>query len=113
MTSERTIDPSRPGIISRKKEFSVKNIFGKSEKRLLDVDSYVLYTDYTNIELRYSCTEIENFWESDVDSYFYINVRNRSFDSYKQILPLVGIVRELGFDLNNMIFPNQTSCITE
>ena len=105
MTSERTIDPSRPGIISRKKEFSVKNIFGKSEKRLLDVDSYVLYTDYTNIELRYS--------ESDVDSYFYINVRNRSFDSYKQILPLVGIVRELGFDLNNMIFPNQTSCITE
>lgn len=105
-TDSRVLDPMRPGVITNMKEFDVKDMFGRDVKTIVPSDSLLLYTDYDNVQLRFSCTELDNYWHKTVDKYYYIAVRNRKFDSLKALLPLFAAIGDQ-FDLNKIFFPYQ------
>jgi hypothetical protein len=63
----------------------VTNILGVAYKKSIPLTSSVLFTDYANIMIRYSCQEVENYWYKDINDDFFILVRNRTFDQWRPI----------------------------
>ena len=90
--------------MSKKETITVEGMFGEKIQKEVNVDSIILYTDYDNVQLRYACTDLDNYWEAKTDKYFYVAVRNRNFDSVKQLLPLLGMARQLGFSMDAIEF---------
>lgn len=74
------------------------------------VDSSVLYTDYSSIQLRYSCSNVGNFWFSSKYEYYFILVRKRTFDSITELLPAVQLLKLFGINLNDMVLMNNNNC---
>lgn len=105
----RSVDSYTPGIIKANKHVVLTDVFGKTYNSIATMDSVIIYTDYSNVQLRYSCTTLNNFWFGKKFEYYFILVRNRSFDSIKTLVPLIQALKSLGIDLNtNMVLlPNQ------
>lgn len=73
--------------------------------------STVIFTDYTNVQVRFVCTELNHFWYTEADISYYISIRDRGFNSVSQIAPHIDELRELGADLNQIQFiKNDLSC---
>lgn len=77
--------------------------FGNSYKKNVTTESIVLYID-NQLELRYSCTQLDHFWYSEVDSYYYISIKNRNFDSISKLVQLFQKIKSIPEDLNKIQF---------
>ena len=85
--------------------------FGQKYTGKTTIYSTIIYTDYKNIQVRFLCSELNNFWYTEAKISYYISIRNRTFDSVSQIALFINQLRELGLDLNNMRFiKNDLSC---
>lgn len=85
------------------------DFLGRKYTKPINVDSIVVYSD-DNIQLRYSCTNINNYWFADIFQYFFILVRDRNFDSIKQITPSIQIIQSLGINLNSFVLAKNINC---
>ena len=73
--------------------------------------STIIYTDYTSLEVRFICTELRHYWYTEAKIRYYISTKDRKFDSVSKVGPQIDRLRELGSDLNRMLFlKNDVSC---
>ena len=86
---DRDVDATRTGVFSVFLDTDVKNILGSPYKQKVRVENHVIFTDYDKIQLRYQCQEVENYWYTEINENYYIMVRNRTFDSWKMVAPLL------------------------
>lgn len=83
------------------------------EKRTVKARTYstTIYTDYTNVQARFICTELKHFWYTEARISYYISIRNRSFDSVSKIAPILDQFRKLGANINRIEFlKNDLTC---
>jgi hypothetical protein len=75
-------------------------------------DSVILYTDYSNIQLRAACSTVNNFWIGQEFSYYFVLVRNRTLDSLSMFT--AAVVNKLivnRFPITDMVFIyNSVTC---
>ena len=79
------VSQGNPSMWTLNLETDVTNILGVAYKKSIPLTSSVLFTDYTNIMIRYSCQEVENYWYKDINDDFFILVRNRTFDQWRPV----------------------------
>lgn len=73
--------------------------------------STIVFTDYTSVQVRFTCTETDYFWNTKATISYYISIRDRSIDSIARISPYINQLRELGANLNKMKFlKNDLTC---
>lgn len=91
-------------------ERTLYGFFGNAYQKNVTTESIVLYID-SDLELRYACTQLDHFWYSDVDYFYYISIKNRNFDSISKLVPLFEKIKAIPEDLNKMHFlKNDLSC---
>ena len=66
--------------------------------------SSILYTDYSNIAVFYTCIQTVNFIFPVENKFFYVWVRSRNFDSFTLFKSVLFPLMTLGIDLNDMQF---------
>ena len=104
-------DISKEGEIFWETEVTLNGVFGNPYTGKGTRYSTVIFTDYTNIQDRFECTELKHFWYTEAEISYYISTRDRSFNSISQVAPHIDRFRELGADLNKMRFlKNDLSC---
>ena len=109
----RQIDPSRPGVIRATKTVTVKGVFGQKSEMSVNADSVIVYTDYDNVQLRMSCSNVPDFWSGSQFLYYFVLVRSRNFDSVKKMAPVMQALIKAGitnFD-NFVLLNNNSTCI--
>jgi len=110
LNETRKTDPNIAGIIKTTKNITSTGVFGQCKTTSMVVDSSVLYTDYSSIQLRYSCSNVDNFLFSSKYEYYFILVRKKTFDSITELLPAVQLLKLLGINLNDMVLMNNNNC---
>jgi hypothetical protein len=80
------------------------------EKQRVRSESALLYTDYDNVQLRYTCTNVDHFLFGTTQVNYYISVRDPKFDSFGKLLPLFLKLASLGVDMNEITFANINNC---
>ena len=94
----RQIIPSRPGVIIANKKVNVTGIYGEITLQSISANSIITYTDYENVQLRVSCSNVENYWIGTQFLYYFILVRNRNFDSIAKLAPLFKNLMSMGIN---------------
>jgi len=85
--------------------------FGEAKTGKARTTSTTIYTDYTNIQARFICTELKHFWYTEAKISYYISIRNRNFDSISKIAPVLNLFRKNGANLRNIEFlKNDLTC---
>lgn len=64
----------------------------------------IVYTDYNNVAVFFSCKLISDKLFPMADRRFFISVRNRTFDSLSQFGQAASALTQLGADLNDLRF---------
>ena len=77
------VNQTSPGLFSAMVDTDVQNILGATYKQKIPMVNVVLFTDYDKIQVRYQCSEIENYWYTDINEDYYILVRNRTYDEWR------------------------------
>ena len=112
LNQTRALDHTSQAIIKTSKTVNVTDFFLQLTQQALPADSVIIYTDYTNIQLRAACTTINNFWIGQEFLYYFVLVRNRTFDSLNEYI--TGVVNKLvasGFPITDMVFIyNNATC---
>ncbi len=80
------------------------------EKQTVKSESAILYTDYENVQLRYTCINVDHFLFGTTQVNYYISVRDPKFDSFNKLLPLFNKLASLGVDMNEIAFPKLDNC---
>jgi hypothetical protein len=105
----RTI--SKPGEVFWDEDVALKGFFGNTYSGKTRFYSTIIFTDYTNLQVRFICNELKHFWYTEARIAFYISTKNRGFNSISQVAPHIQTLRELGVDLNKMGFlKNDLTC---
>jgi hypothetical protein len=92
------IDPTRPGVIIANKQVNVTGVFGEQIIQTVNADSVITYTDYDSVQLRVSCSNVENYWMGTKFLYYFILVRNRNFDSASKLVPVFKNLMSIGIN---------------
>ncbi len=93
-------------------DVTLTGIHGKEYPAKSRFYSTVIFTDYTNLQVRFVCAELKHFWYTEARISYYISTRSRSFDSISQVEPHIQKFRELGADLNKIQFlKNDLTCV--
>ena len=104
-------DISKPGEVFWEEDVTLKGIFGNTYPGKSKTYSTIIFTDYTNLQVRFVCTELNHFWYTEARISYYISTRDRAFNSISQVAPHIAKFRELGANLNKMYFlKNDLSC---
>jgi hypothetical protein len=102
---------SKPGEVFWENNVTLYGMFGRPYTGKATTYSTIIYTDYTNVQLRFICRELRHFWYTEAQISYYISTKNRSFDSVAQIAPHLDTFRALGGDLNKILFfKNDLTC---
>ena len=102
---------SKPGQVYWESNQTLFGFFGRPYTGKAITYSTIIYTDYTSLQVRFICTELRHFWYTEAKISYYISTKDRSFDSVSKIGPHINRLRELGSDLNRMLFlKNDVSC---
>ena len=109
----RQIDPAKPGVIIASKNVNVTGIFGQVSIEKVVANSVITYTDYDNVQLRVSCSNVNNFWVGTQFLYYFVLVRDRNFDSIKFLRPVIENLIKIGIHNfeNLVLLNNSASCI--
>lgn len=99
------------GAFTSQEEVTVYGFFGYPHKKNATRNYTVLYSD-PNIFIVYSCLEIENFWWTEADYFYLVNVRNRGFDSINQLMPVIKAIEAIPENLNEIQFINNSPACT-
>ena len=71
----------------------------------------ILYTDYTNIMVHYSCKIYGGFFSKKKQEYYYISVRNRQFNDLDAFLFAFEKLISLNADFKDLVLMlNEKSC---
>ena len=108
----RQIDSIRPGVILASKSVNVTGVFGGVSDQKVVANSVITYTDYDNVQLRVSCSNVDNFWYGTQCFYYFILVRDRKFDSIAKLTPVMQNLISIGitkFD-NLVLLKNGPDC---
>ena len=108
----RQIDSIRPGVILASKSVNVTGVFGGVSDQKVVANSVITYTDYDNVQLRVSCSNVDNFWYGTQFLYYFILVRDRKFDSIAKLTPVMQNLISIGitkFD-NLVLLKNGPDC---
>ncbi|CAF0966068.1 unnamed protein product [Brachionus calyciflorus] len=110
VTQRRNIDHTRPGVYVTLEERTHYGFLGFSYQKNVTTESTVLYID-DELELRFACTQLDHFWYSEAEYYYYISVKNRNFDSFSKLVPLFQQIKDIPEDLNKLQFlTNDITC---
>ena len=103
LTIPLQVDSSKNSFVSIE-PVPVKNMFGMTEMRDTKLESYIFASDYTTYMAGMGCVEGLDFWNPKPTVFFFIAVRDRSFDSLKT-LGLIGAQAPFAVDQNTVVFP--------
>lgn len=103
-TTEKYVDPKRPHVAAEYIDLNVKDAYGQICPQNTRVESSILYTDYDNIKVVYSCTTVNNFWVAKPYTYYYIAVRDKNFDSINKLLPGLNYLKTAGVSCDTLQF---------
>lgn len=99
-----------PGELFTDTEVEDETFFG-TRKRQVEAQTSLVYTDYDNIALFYTCLETRKYWMPQAHASFSIAVRKRTFDSLSLFGNAAGALKKLGVSLNDIDFVyNGDSC---
>ncbi|CAF0885332.1 unnamed protein product [Brachionus calyciflorus] len=106
----RKIDNARPGVFIGEEEATLYGFFGNSyQKKIPDVLT-VLHID-DELLFGYVCRQLDHFWYSEAEYYFYISIRNRNFDSFSKLIPIFQKLKSIPEDLNRIqVLKNDLTC---
>ena len=77
----------------------------------LKVDVRLLYTDYEHVKLVCACTPLNHFWVSKSYHFCTVAVRNKSFDSFSQLLPAMVRMKAAGVAVQDLDYlPLNSDC---
>ncbi|CAF0834838.1 unnamed protein product [Brachionus calyciflorus] len=94
---------TRPGEVYDISDETLYGIFGQPYTGKATTYSTVTYTDYTSIQVRFICKELNHFWYTEAFISYYISIRDRSFDSIAKVAPHIEDFRKLGADIKTNI----------
>ena len=100
----KTRNYTSDGVIKASSVVNKYGICGDVQAVSIPVDSVIVYTDYDSIQLRMSCTTIDHFWVGQRFLYYFISIRNRTFNSLKTFLHVSSILKKNRIDLNDLTF---------
>ncbi len=104
-------DISKPGQVYYDDDQTLYGLFGQNYTGLARTTSTTIFTDYTNIQARFICTELKHFWYTEAKISYYISIRNRSFDSISKIAPVLNLFRKIGVNIGDIEFlKNDLTC---
>ena len=102
---------SKPGQIYFEDDVALTGFFGQNYNGKATFYSTIIFTDYNNIQVRFTCGELYHFWYTEAKISYYISIKNRGFDSISKVAPYIDQFRGLGADLNKIRFlKNDLSC---
>lgn len=78
----------------------VDKTFAGDQFRTLEARTSVIFADYDNIAVFYTCFESKHFIMPMVNMFFYVFVRNPNFDSLRMLREAVVSLKKLGIDMN-------------
>ncbi len=103
-TTEKYVDPKRPHVAAEYTDLNVKDAYGNICPQNTRVESSILYSDYDNVKVVYSCTTVNNFWVAKPYTYYYIAVRDKNFDSINKLLPALNYLKTAGVSCDTLQF---------
>ena len=105
VTSQLQVDVARGSVILLDK-YPYTDMLGKTVMRPTRFETFHVDTDYNTYVFGLGCVERINFWDPKPHIYYFMNVRDRNFDSLKT---LNSIFQRLKYDIdfNQMVFPYQ------
>lgn len=104
-------DISKPGQVYYDDDQTLYGFFGQNYTGKARTTSTTIFTDYTNIQARFICTELKHFWYTEAKISYYISIRNRSFDSISKIAPVLNLFRKIGVNIGDIEFlKNDLTC---
>ncbi|CAF0939397.1 unnamed protein product [Brachionus calyciflorus] len=102
---------TRPGEVYDISDETLYGFFGQPYTGKAITYSTVTYTDYTNIQVRFICKELNHFWYTEAFISYYISIRDRGFDSISKVAPHIEDFKKLGADIRKIKFlKNDFSC---
>ena len=102
--TEKNFEARRPNVFSEYLNINVKDAYNRDCAQNTRVESTVIYTDYDNVQLVYSCTPVNNYWIATPYIYYYIAVRDKNFDSINKILPALNYLKTAGVGCDSLQF---------
>ncbi len=104
-------DISKPGQVYWDSNVTLNGLFGMTRPGRARTYSTITFTDYTDLQVRFICQEINHSWYTEAKISYYISIRNRGFDSIAKVAPIIDNFRKLGGDLNKLQFlKNDLNC---
>lgn len=102
---------SKPGEVYWERNQTLYNFFGRPYTGKSTVYSTIVFTDYSSVQVRFICSELRHFWYTEAQISFYISIKDRRFDSISRVAPYINQLRDLGANLNSIMFlKNDLSC---
>ena len=74
----------------------VKRIFGSESIQKVQADSFIIYNDCKNVQLRVSCSNVNKFWVGSQFLYYFVLVRDRNFDIVSKLAPVFENLMSIG-----------------
>ena len=86
--------------------------FGESRPGKARTYSTIIYTDYTDLQARFICSELKHAWYTEAKISYYISIRNRGFDSISKVAPIMDQFKKVVSNLNRIEFlKNDLTCL--
>jgi hypothetical protein len=102
---------SKPGEVYWERNQTLYDFFGRPYTGKSTVYSTIVFTDYSSVQVRFICSELRHFWYTEAQISYYISIKDRSFDSISRVAPYINQLRDLGANLNSIMFlKNDLSC---
>ena len=86
-------------------QVTLHGIFNQPYASLVtNVKSFIVYTDYENVYVKYSCIELNNFWSTDKQENVFVFIRSppNRLDSGLILDTLFDKIKTLPYNLNKL-----------